>query len=752
MRKMTAQPTPSAPDAAQKKDAASVFISYSRKDLAFVDRLQTALETRGINAAVDREAIAKGEEWWTRIRQLIEEADTIVFVLSPDSVASAVCQDEVDYAETLNKRFVPVVARDVAGFDVPAQLSKLNYIHFITMPAVGATGDFDTAADELAEAISTDIGWIREHTRIGVLAGRWIARDRNAALLLRGGELQAAESWIASQPAKAPAPTAAHQVLIGESRKAAARRQRNWLAGALAAVLIASSLAVWSEINRRIAVAERNRVERVLERTTEATKQLVIDIANRYAPRRGIPRDMIVAILSQARKLVAELESVGEKRPTLLLNGGLALAELSAAMRAQGEDQAALETAEATVAVFRKLRAVAPADPGWQSGLVVGLDRLGDIRFDLGQHDAARTAYDEGLEIARSLPASVARDRQIASALENVGHSDEAAGQLDAAKVNYMTALETWQALPDDGSDVERLRAIAATLERIGDIASKTGDIDAALSAYRDSLARTETLAARDENNTDWQQDLGTAHQKLGDMLLQTGDGAGALAQYEAHLKIATRLHESDSAWRPWRRALMIAGERLGNAAYTLGQGQRALTAFESALEHARVLAGTATVAGGGLDDLSRLMRSTTLAAASVNGNGDAAKRAQQMVGAFRDIAVASGAENIAAYEAPLLSDAAWFQLLTGAFDLALASARNAAALAPDAVLYQSNLAHALMFTGAVDDARNIYLAHKDAETIGGMNWQAYIASDFSALREAGYMHPLMAEIEAAFR
>ncbi|MCB2077063.1 MAG: toll/interleukin-1 receptor domain-containing protein [Novosphingobium sp.] len=749
---MTAQPILSGQDAKPMKDAASVFISYSRKDIAFVDRLQAALEARGINAAVDREAIAKGEEWWTRIRQLIEEADTIVFVLSPDSVASAVCQDEVDYAETLNKRFVPVVARDVAGFEVPTQLSRLNYIHFIEMPAVGATGDFDTAANELADAISTDIGWIREHTRIGVLANRWIARDRNTALLLRGAELQAAESWIAAQPARAPTPTAAHQALIVESHKAAARRQRNWLAGALAAVLIASSLAVWSEVNRRIAVAERNRVERVLERTTEATKQLVLDIANRYAPRRGIPRDMIIAILSQARKLVSELESVGEKRPTLLLNGGLALAELSAAMRAQGEDAAALETAEATVAVFRKLRAVAPADAGWQSGLVVGLDRLGDIRFDLGQHDAARIAYDEGLQIARALPASDARSRQIAAALENVGHSDEAAGRLDAAKASYETALETWQVLPDNDADVERLRAIAATLERIGDVAARTGDGAAALAAYRDSLARTQALAARDENNTDWQQDLGTAHNKLGDMLLAAGDGAGALEQYEAHLAIAGRLHESDPAWRPWRHALMIAGERMGNAAYTLGAGVRALTAFEAALAHARELAGTATVAGGGLDDLSRLMRSTTLAAADVNGNGDAAGRAQSMVEDFRQIASASGAGDVAGYEAPLLSDAAWFQLLNGEFGKALVSSREAAALAPDAVLYQSNLAHALMFAGETDKARDIYLAHMDAETIGGMNWQAYIASDFKALREAGYTHPLMDEIETAFR
>ena len=59
-----------------------VFISYSRQDMAFVNRLQAALSERGIEVSVDRDDIEKGEAWWARITQLITEADTIVFVLS----------------------------------------------------------------------------------------------------------------------------------------------------------------------------------------------------------------------------------------------------------------------------------------------------------------------------------------------------------------------------------------------------------------------------------------------------------------------------------------------------------------------------------------------------------------------------------------------------------------------------------------------------------------------------------------------
>ena len=86
-----------------KPDKLNVFISYSRQDIAFVDRLQETLRSRGIEAFVDREHIEKSEEWWTRIKQLITEADTIVFVLNPGSINSKVCKEEIEFAEKLNK-------------------------------------------------------------------------------------------------------------------------------------------------------------------------------------------------------------------------------------------------------------------------------------------------------------------------------------------------------------------------------------------------------------------------------------------------------------------------------------------------------------------------------------------------------------------------------------------------------------------------------------------------------------------------
>ena len=61
-------------DAEQTGEAeprARVFISYSRKDMAFADRLEAALTARGFEALIDRAEIYAFEDWWKRIEALI---------------------------------------------------------------------------------------------------------------------------------------------------------------------------------------------------------------------------------------------------------------------------------------------------------------------------------------------------------------------------------------------------------------------------------------------------------------------------------------------------------------------------------------------------------------------------------------------------------------------------------------------------------------------------------------------------------
>jgi hypothetical protein len=155
-----------APGEQQTPRPQEVFISYSRKDKDFVHRLDEALKSRGREAWVDWEDIRPTEEWMQAIYAAIEGANTFVFVLTPDSVASVVCGREIAHAVAHNKRMVPIVARELNADAVPEALAKVNYIFF------RESDDFEKATDTLIEALDTDLDWVRAHTRLLTRAHR----------------------------------------------------------------------------------------------------------------------------------------------------------------------------------------------------------------------------------------------------------------------------------------------------------------------------------------------------------------------------------------------------------------------------------------------------------------------------------------------------------------------------------------------------------------------------------------------------
>jgi formylglycine-generating enzyme required for sulfatase activity len=216
-----------------------VFISYSRKDVAFADRLEAALKARGFEPLIDRTDIYAFEEWWKRVAVLITRADTVVFVLSPDAVRpGTVALKEIEFAASLNKRFAPIVFRPVEDKLLPEALAKLNLIFFDN------EARFEQSADRLAEALNTDIVWIRQHTEFGEQARRWALANRPSGLLLRSPVLEQAEYWIASRPRDAPAPTDETRAYISQSRQTAdrekvrARRVRGFIYGLLVSIIL----------------------------------------------------------------------------------------------------------------------------------------------------------------------------------------------------------------------------------------------------------------------------------------------------------------------------------------------------------------------------------------------------------------------------------------------------------------------------------------------------------------------------------
>ena len=122
----------------------SIFISYSRADFAFADAIYQALEARGCKVCIDRSDIQKCEEWWKRIVDLIVDSTIVIFIISPNSLASPVCHDEVTLTKRLGKRIVPLMWRRAPGLQVPDGLSErdwvfLNQLSCMMMPQPGTS-------------------------------------------------------------------------------------------------------------------------------------------------------------------------------------------------------------------------------------------------------------------------------------------------------------------------------------------------------------------------------------------------------------------------------------------------------------------------------------------------------------------------------------------------------------------------------------------------------------------------------------
>jgi len=281
-----------------------VFISYSRRDLHFAERLVAALEQRNITCSIDTRDLPTLEDWRRELLGFIRGADAVVFVVSPSSIESPVCTWEIEQVREQSKRLAPVVVERVADDRMPEALARINYLFF------DGAEEFETCADRLASALQTDITWVKEHTRIAELARRWDERGRTTTFQLRGKELEEAESWIGNRPPGAPSPTDLHRQFLSGSRTGSFRRQRAIVAGSLISACVALTLAGAAFWQRQVAVgnqrlADEQRVvaeqqrEAARRNEQEANTQRAAAVVNEM--RAGDERDR--ALLTQSRFL-----------------------------------------------------------------------------------------------------------------------------------------------------------------------------------------------------------------------------------------------------------------------------------------------------------------------------------------------------------------------------------------------------------------------------------------------------------------
>ncbi|MEL6331917.1 MAG: TIR domain-containing protein [Cyanobacteria bacterium J06626_26] len=172
-----------------------VFLSYSEKDRILMDRLRQALMREGLTTWINRTDIQVGGDFEASINKGIEEASRMVYLISPDSLASKYCQQELDYARQLNKQIIPLLMRPVDLDQVSDDLRAIQFINFVNKDDVDGSAYRKDVA-KLVKLLQEDSDYYHQHKHLLAKALKWQRNEQNSSLLLRGHNLRRAEAWL----------------------------------------------------------------------------------------------------------------------------------------------------------------------------------------------------------------------------------------------------------------------------------------------------------------------------------------------------------------------------------------------------------------------------------------------------------------------------------------------------------------------------------------------------------------------------
>lgn len=102
-------------------------MSYSRRELGFVDDLVGKLEAESYNVWLDYRALIPGSPWGPQIQAGLEESDTVLLVISRASLASKYVTSEWHHFLDTKKRVILLIFEAV---DLPKELEQFEWVDF----------------------------------------------------------------------------------------------------------------------------------------------------------------------------------------------------------------------------------------------------------------------------------------------------------------------------------------------------------------------------------------------------------------------------------------------------------------------------------------------------------------------------------------------------------------------------------------------------------------------------------------------
>jgi hypothetical protein len=126
-----------------------LYLTYSQEDTEVARRIAHDFGKRGIDAWLDVERLAPGQEWRTQAQEVLDRCDGIVVLVSPALRQNRYAAQEISYTLSRGKRIVPLRVAPVAPSDISLELADLSMID-----AVGPS--YSDAIDAVVDVVQRD--------------------------------------------------------------------------------------------------------------------------------------------------------------------------------------------------------------------------------------------------------------------------------------------------------------------------------------------------------------------------------------------------------------------------------------------------------------------------------------------------------------------------------------------------------------------------------------------------------------------
>jgi len=107
------------------QDKEHIFLSYSRMDTKFANRIASDLRDRGFEVWMDQSHIPGGKHWDNDIEEALKNAFVVVLIVSPSSATSENVKDEIAFAKRKHVHIIPLVHEEA---ETPLGWDRLQWI------------------------------------------------------------------------------------------------------------------------------------------------------------------------------------------------------------------------------------------------------------------------------------------------------------------------------------------------------------------------------------------------------------------------------------------------------------------------------------------------------------------------------------------------------------------------------------------------------------------------------------------------